>query len=254
MSYELGEVRQAIVNNVDAIIHSRIANAIPVETLSQRGGKLLQVVQEQNGQRFVTRSFTPDAVNYVERGDMTFTGAWRAMHDVFNQAGIEILPSHLLEAQGEFPFIAVSEYIDTNESLKDMPTELKVKLAQGFGQLVNPSNEIFPSLEMINRNMFMPTTRQDGTQCVYLVDLDPLLTDPRLGRSDPWQSMYLEKLGDLFWDDWCNDDERSEVLGALVVSVSKALSEDMDMTGRTGGAFMDLHLMSNGVDNRMLRR
>ena len=64
----LQNMNQIVGNNLAAmqeILHTRVEAAEPVETLSDRGNKLVQVVEEEGGQRFVTRSYTGEAVSEI---------------------------------------------------------------------------------------------------------------------------------------------------------------------------------------------
>ena len=242
---------QSLADDLSSLIHSRIEAATPVEVLSQRGDKILQVVEEANGQRFVTRSFHEDAVRYIEGRGTSFTEAWDAMHSTFSGVGIEILPSSLLRQEGEYPFIAVSEYIPEEEDMTDVSTETKKALAYSLGQLLKPENPYLPAPEMVNRGMFQPIKQEDGSLRVVMVDTDPHMIDnPSRGR-DMLIAHYIERFGDLVWNEWCSDDERQDVAVSLVLSLSEVLGDSLgDIQSKTGIAFMDVHMMSNGLDPR----
>jgi hypothetical protein len=249
---ELLRARQEIADDVNELIHLHLAESKPVRHLSPPGGEnVLQLMEDSNGYQYVIRAFTPIAVeNMANRARMTFTEAWEEMHDIFDDVGIRIVPSHLLETTGEYPFTVVSAYLSEGQDLIDAPTEAKVQLARSLANLLKPGRFI-PSREMFNQGAFMVSPDENGASTAFLVDVDPRII-PRftVGSID---ELYIRKFGELFWDHWCREDERQEVISALVMEISKVrdmLGEDTDPFSPAARAFMDVHFMSNGVDMR----
>lgn len=244
---------QHLADDMSSLIHSRIAAATPIEVLSQRGDKLLQVVEESDGQRFVTRSFQEDAVKHVEGRGMTFVEAWEAMHIVFSDVGIDVMPNTLYEQEGEYPFTAVSEYLPDEVDMIDVPTETKKAIAYSLGQLLKAESTYLPAPEMVNGGMFQPVRQQDGSLRVVMVDVDPhIIKNPKRGR-DMLIAHYIERFGDLIWEEWCTETERQDVIVSLVLSLNEALGDSLgDVTSRTGEAFMNVHMMSKGLNPKEL--
>lgn len=247
----LGE-HQIIANGVQALILARIDEATPVEVLSARGNKLLQVMQEADGTTFVTRSFTAAAVNHVEQRRISFAEAWDAMHSVYGDAGIDVVPSYLLASNGKYPFVAVSEHLVSGQHLIDAPTETKVDLAESFASLIQPNRDgHFIAPEMINEDMFQVVSNEEGEFRVVLVDTDPhILPNMYNWRDENLVEHYLKALTDLFWDKWCHPEEREEVFSKLFQVMSKTVGEDFDLMSKPGLALQQIHMMSNGVDIR----
>ena len=250
---ELLTARQGIADSVNELVHLQIAESKPVRHLSPPGGEnVLQLMEVPSGHQYVARAFTPDAIdNMAYRANMSFPEAWQEMHDIFGDAGIRVVPSHLLETPGEHPFTVVSAYLSEGQDLIDAPTEAKVQLAKGLANLLKPSR-CLASLEMFNQGAFMVSPDENGTPTAFLVDVDPRII-PRftVGSVD---EVYIKQFGELFWDHWCRENERQEVISALVMAISTAsdpFGDDSDPFSPAARAFMDVHLMSNGVDPRV---
>lgn len=250
---ELLKARQGIADGVNELIHLRIDESKPVRHLSPPSGEnVLQLMEGPNGYQYVTRAFTTNAVeDMAYRAHMPFPEAWEEMHDIFGSAGISIVPSYLLETTGDHSFTIVSAFLAESQDLIDAPTEAKVQLAKGLVNLLKPSRYI-PSLEMFNQGAFVVSPDGIGVPTAFLVDIDPRII-PRftIGAVD---ELYIRKFGELFWDHWCREDERQEVISVLVTTISKvkdSFGEDLDPFSPAARAFMDVHLMSNGIDPRV---
>ncbi len=172
-SPELAAAREAVATDIDALIYMRVNSATPIKTLSERADKLLQVVQEANGQKFVTRRFSRDAISVIEESGLSFTEAWRAMYKQFGNAGINIVPSYLLATEEPYPLTAVGKYLENGQSLIGAPTALKVRLADNLGKMLRGRYMLHP--QMLNRDMFMFDSTEDGSVEAFLVDLDPIM-------------------------------------------------------------------------------
>jgi hypothetical protein len=238
-----------------SVLNERLAAATPVEELSKHDGRVLEVFEEPDGSRFVRRGFDDEAVGYVGRQGLSFRKAWEGMGDAYAAAGIDIVPSFMFEqAEGEYPFIIISEYVPDMVEVKDLPAEDKVKLIQGLGALLNPEAEYWPSLEAIRADTFKGVPQEDGTHKVVVIDTDPFVVRAPIPGPDreAYAGEYIKKISDLLWDDWCDQDDRGMVATALVVSLADSLAEEeyAGMDNPASRAFMNLHLMSNGVDPR----
>lgn len=56
---------QVLSKNMSAVLRARVLGAVPVQTLSNRDDKLVQVVEEPDGQRFIKRSYGQEAIDYI---------------------------------------------------------------------------------------------------------------------------------------------------------------------------------------------
>lgn len=245
---------QALADGMNELLYQQVLAAKPVELLSTHDDKILQVVETRDGERFVTRSYTPEAVSIIEQNyGLGFRAAWEGMHEAFSDAGLEVVPSRLIETEGEYPFIVVSEYLEEAQPLATAPTEVKQDIARGLGDMLTGNCYFTPTPEMIREDMFLVVERNDEPRAL-LVDVDPLVTAFfRIRENDTNSAFFISKLAELTWDNWCNEEERVPVISALVQSLGDFALDKFEFGSATTTAFMDLHLMSNGVDIRRSR-
>lgn len=240
------------IDTMTAILNERLAAASPVEDPSVHSDRILQVMEEPGGGHFVRRSFTNEGVGYVQRSGLSFREAWEGMNDTYAAVGIDIVPSFAFEQEGEHPAVVVSEYVPDAVDVSKLPTDEKVKLMHGLGQLFKPDAEYWPSLEALRADTFKGVEQEDGTFSVLMIDTDPfMIPAPDIAR-DEYLGEYIKKLSELLWDEWCDDEDRSAVAVALVMSLAESLDEEeyAGMHNSASRAFMNLHLMSNGMDPR----
>lgn len=246
---------QVLADSACQLLYDRVTAAEPIETLSAHDNKLLQVVETADGERLVTRSYTPEAVEEIEYNyGLDIKSAWEKMHETFTQAGIAIVPSKLIEVKGgEYPFIVVSEYLEDAKPLVDASTTIKRDTAVGLSKLLIADGDFVPAPEMIRGDMFAVVER-GGREEALLLDVDPLITPAyRMQKIDQNSRFYINRLAELAWDWWCTDEEeRKEVISAMVMTLADFVTGRFDVESGTSRAFMDLHLMSNGVDMRQL--
>lgn len=250
------EQHQAFADGIATVLHERIAEATPIEVLSARGGKLLQVMETPTGERFTTRSFTYEGVTNVVAGrGIEFREAWGAMYDLFEGAGISVLPSTLIESTGDYSYIAVGEFIEPAASVSAASTHEKAELAKKLGGLLRPNlNGYTVAPEMVNDGMFVARPQEDGSHDITLVDLDPhIIGAGQLHDDGLVQTWMLTKLMGMFWDAWSSEDERVDVARSLFAGVAD-LFDDVDIMSPTGIALQDIHMMTNGVDFRSMHR
>ncbi len=255
MSAPEGLDPQLQADTMMSVLNDRLAAASPVEVLSEHDDRILEVLEEPDGSRFVRRGFTPAAVRHVGRRGLDFHEAWEGMEDTYAAAGIGMVRSFAFEQEGgEHPFIVVGEYVPDAVDVKDLPVESKVELMQGLGKLLRPEAEFWPSLEGIRADTFKGVKQEDGTYNVVVMDTDPFVVPapiPGLDR-DMTVAKYIEKFSELLWDNWCDEEDRREVAVALVLSLAEALDDEeyTELMSQTGRAFMNLHMMSNNMDPR----
>lgn len=246
---------ETLADSMNQLLYDRIASGNPVEVLSTRNDKLLQVVEASDGERFVTRSYTPEAVEEIEYNyGLDFQTSWHGLNEALTAVDIEIVPSRLIEVEGgEYPFIIVSEYLDDAKPLADASTDVKKDVATGLSKLLVTDGDFVPAPEMVREDMFLVVERDDHEKAL-LTDVDPLVAMTyRIQKSDRNSAFYIDKLAELAWDKWCSgDDERKKMTTAMALVLGDFALDDFDLDSSTSRAFMDLHMMSNGVDNRQM--
>lgn len=236
-----------------SVLSERLAVAEPVEELTIDDNKALQVFEEPDGSRFVRRDFTAEGVDYVERAGLDFQEAWQAMGDSYAAVGIEVVPSFMFRGDGEAgPAItAISEYVPDLIDVKDLPTEEKVKLVQGLAKLLDPDAGFWPTMEALHADTFKGVKQEDGTYRLLMIDTDPLVKRASMFIRDESIGDYIKRFSDLLWDNWCEEEERTKVAVALKGSLADSLAEEYaEMGSYTNRAFMNLQVMSNGLDPR----
>jgi hypothetical protein len=249
---------QSQANVMMTVLNERLAAAVPVEELSRHDeeGRMLQVFEEPDGSRFVQRYFTRQGVNYVEGERLTFEEAWQALTGSYADADIEVVPSFMFRQPGEDSGAAtiISEYVPGLVDVKDLPTQEKVKLAQGLGKLLDPRADFLPHHQAIHADSFKGVKQEDGTHKVLVIDTDPFVTPAPFPGDyrDVYVTRYIKRFSDMIWDQWCDETDRAEVEAALLGSLMGTLEEKeyADMDSMINRAFMNLNLMSNGIDPR----
>ncbi len=245
---------QFTVDTMMSVLNDRLVAARLVEELAINDNKTLRVYEESDGSRFVRRDFTDEGVDYVENAGFDFQESLQAMIDLYSAVGIEVVPSFVFKREGETnpALTVISEYIPDLVDIKDLPTKEKVKLIQALGKLLDPDAGFWPTMEGIQADTFRGVKQEDGTYRVLAIDVDPLVKHASMFTRNEFVGDYIKRLSDLLWDDWCEEEERAEVAGALQRSLADCLAEEeyAGMHSYTNRAFMNLQLMSNGVDPR----
>ncbi len=246
---------ETLADSMNQLLYDRIASANPIEVLSTRNDKLLQVVEASDGERFVTRSYTPEAVEEIEYNyGLDFQTSWQGLNEALTAVDIEIVPSRLVEVKGgEYPFVIVSEYLEGAKPLADASTDTKKDVATGLSKLLVTDCDYVPSREMVREDMFLVVERDDHEKAL-LADVDPLVASAyKIQETDQNCEFYIDKLAELAWDRWCITlDERKAVAAAMVMTLGDFARDRFDLESGTSRAFMDLHEMSNGVDSRKM--
>lgn len=246
MSIESHPSPQLLVDDMSAVLHARILDATPIELLSDLDNKLVQVVQEPDGQTFVRRSYTQGSIANIKKLGLRFGDAWEAMHDVFADIGVDVVHSTLIETGQEgMPFVIASEYLADARPLIDASTESKVELAGNIGKLLTAGGFVTPHLQIFHEGTFMALEDETGKDNVVLVDVDPHLDSlTRLQGDDPNSAFFIRQVAELLWKE-CAEDQRTAVLNAFKGAVAGfAIDRGLDDTYM---AFNQLQAMSNGV-------
>jgi hypothetical protein len=248
---------QTLADSLTEHLYSRVAAAKPKEVLSTKHGKLLRVVEAADGELFITRSFAPEAIHEIESHyGLDFMQAWEEMHGAFAEAGIEVVPSTLIEIDGgEYPFIAISEYMKNAKPLSMGTLEAKKKAAAGLAGLLVSDRDYIPSPEMVREDMFV-VVEHEGQTKPMLLDVDPLMVQAsRIRTNDRDMAFYIRELSEKIWDYWCTEEDRVSVATATIQALGSVVLDDFDMMdSQTGQAFIDLHMLSNDVDHRHMWR
>jgi hypothetical protein len=241
--------QEELANNLASIVTVRISEAKPIETLSDRDDKLLRLMEDSCGNRFVTRSYTPKAIETIEQKHGQFDDAWDGMHEVFGAIGIGIPGNHFIRTgEDAFPIVVVSEYLGDVRNLDSAPTKTKKRIAGALGSVLSADTLWVPGSPMMRPDMFGVPTDSEGDDAL-LVDIDPFVVRRELAVTDESIAWYLGKLGKLFWDSWCAPEEREEVFGELIETVA-GLADEEDGFGQISQQIQILRRMRDGVDTR----
>ncbi len=232
------------------LLRKRVKEATPVKLLSAHD-KVVEVVEDINGRRFVRRIYHKEALDDIGIGGLDFDEAWEGMHKMFAKANIRIVPSFVLKDGGVIT--VVSEYLEGAKALSESSLESKKHVARGLGELIHSSPHYLPTGAMLQRDMFHVVEDSAGTERVYLTDVDPYVF-PRRGMDrlkwikDSSYADYMTLVGGLFWDDWCREDEREPVFSALIVGLGRLHDEFESGEGmRSMMAFSNLLMMKSGI-------
>lgn len=247
---------QQQVDTALSVLNERLVAASPVEELSRHDDRVLQVFEEPDGSRYVRRDFSKAGVNYVENRTLTFEEAWQALNEAYANAGIEVVPSFMFPPSDENSGTAtvISEYIPDLVDVKDLPIQEKTKLVQGLAGLLDAEADFLPHHEAIHGDGFKGVQQEDGSYKVLAIDTDPFVSPAPFPGTyrDVYVTRYIKRFSEMIWDEWCDEDDRVEVMTAFKGAVAGVLDEKEygDMDSLVNRAFMNLNLMSNGIDPR----
>lgn len=241
-------------------LRRRVLAAPSIELLSDRNDKLVEVVRDVDGNRFIRRSYGREEVARIEQEGLSFAEAWDQMHRIFGDAGITIVPSVVFypaPTESQFPVVVASEYVE-GIALKLAGTAVKVSLATSLGNTLLRSGRYHPSLEPFASDMFKVKRDRAGAEQLVLIDVNPYLVDQEnlFGKSeaakDLWQASYINSVANLLWDNWCRPGERKEVSEAFFRSLSPLVEKAFASSdrARTLDAVMEVQSMAQGFDLR----
>ncbi len=245
-----------ITEDMNPELYARVEDAITFSRLSDDSTKLLEVVEEQDGEKFVTRCYTPDAVNDMEMrehswGDADFPQVWRAFRTAFSRAKVPTVPSVLLEDVKDYQFVIVSDYIEDEVPVAEAPSGAKQEMAANLGKLVTASAggliKLALSPEIIQEGMFMIASAENERLCVTFTDMDPLLKPKFDISDDSRRAAFIIRATDLLWR-WSNGEEREQVIGSFLNNLSDSITDDFSLTSVTSAAFTRAHNVMHGAD------
>lgn len=248
--------RREFINGLETPLRGRVLNAQPLELLSNRDDKLVEVVRDINGSSFVRRSYSQAAVHMFERVGIPFTEAWGQMHHIFGAVDVKVVPSILLHpsaGESEFPVVVASEYLE-NDNIAVSSTDAKIQIATSLGAIPYGSGKFLPGFEIFMPDMFRVGMDNTGIERLVLVDIDPYLSDRRnvvadMHLKDIWDSEYIKKISSLL-EGWCQPAERRAVISAFIRSVGSKFDFDSRGDSRTFQAIMGVHSMAQGMNLR----
>lgn len=229
--------------------------AEPVRLLSTSDDKRLEVVADVRGSHFVRRSYGPALIGRVQRSGIGFDQAWTEMHQIFETAGINVVPSVVVHQSpdNKFPIFIASKLVE-GVDMRNASVSAKSDAARGLGNVLNGSGKYLLSLEAVMPDMFKAEKDSTGTEKPVLIDVDPYLLSKDLafigrGGKDAWYAAYIKRVSQLMWDSWCKPNEREEVISAFLRAITPAV-KDMGGELQTLDALMVTHAMSQGMDLR----
>jgi hypothetical protein len=228
--------------------------------LSTRGGKDVRLRQTREGETYVLRRYSPEAITGIAGRPRTFQRKLEEMQEAFGLNGIDLV-QHLLihdEESTSFPLAIVTEHIEKVNPLRHAHVSTKERVAKALGNLASDpdhQNDIFIGGTMIMPDMFHVGAAPDGAEQVTLIDIDPKVTEigslPGEVQTAMMAASVLQAAG-VFWDSWVTEDERRLVLPALTKEVARGLDPDCDLDDELFRAVANVNLMDNGVDYRRL--
>lgn len=247
------EARQHFVTVLETSARSRILNAEPVELLSDRDDKLVEVVRDVNDTKFVRRSYEQAAVRAFER-DLPFVEALNEMCHIFESAGIGVVPHVLYQFspdESQFPIVVATEYLENG--IEAASVEAKIQVASALGTIPSVRSAYHPGIEIFSKDMFRVKRDENGERLV-LADIDPFLSDKFLtdlseDALDTRNSGFTRKTASALWD-LSQPTERKAVIGAFLRSLVS--NSGFDIRGNSGlsEALMTTHMMTQGLDMR----
>jgi len=250
----IADQQELLHDNLSEVIKLIILTAKPIQNFKEDAARKIELVEDVNGFRFVRRTYGRPSLKYISYSGYDFEHAWDLMHKNFQEVGIHIVPSFYIETAGSDlgEVTVVSEYLPDARPVIDASTDIKCELAASLGNLVYQS-EVLPSFEMLMPDMFHLTHKLDGAEVLMLTDIDPYLRPAEQKNPDVKAGMdaaYIQRICYLFWDSWCKEVEREEVIRQFVEALAKSSNFAVMQDEITSKAFAYAHAMTQGVDMR----
>lgn len=243
--------RQAFLGDLTSAIERRVISAEKIRLLSNRDGKWIEVVQDVTGEQFVRRTYSPAEWGGVLSNGLTFHEAWDAMHRDFARSGLEIIPSFIatLPSQQKEPIVVVSQFVPAAREIMTASVDGKKQLATSLGNMLHMSEEVLPHQQMLMRDMFQVGLSSKGKPSIMLVDVDPYVQPkPSPEMLDSKGAAYINQVSSLFYDFWCRESEREQVLGSFAISLMPLVNQDTGM--ETMMALSNVNMLKQGLDLR----
>lgn len=237
------------VTDLDIMLRDRLASATVIEVLSARNSKLLTREVEANGSEFVRRHYTSEGqsnVTMTNHHTYDLESAWNTMQDILKEAELPMVRSVLLEADYDSALI-ISDFVANAQPVIDAPVEIKKIFAERLAKCFISTQSGRLASPVLNEDGFV-LTDSNGVKEIILVDIDPYLQHPVLSLGIP--DYCIRRLCELFWDKWCTEDERQEVMQTLLHVINDSLTDEHFDEPDLVVAISDASLMANGIDPR----
>lgn len=246
---ETDGTRETFLGDLSIYFADKLDQAKQVDVLSARNGKLLTVEEEPDGTKFVKRAYSRDGIGEVlmtNLGYYDFSTAWHEMKRILDAAEMPMVRSSLVHCDEEGALV-LSDYIEDGRPVREASTEAKIEFARRLVRcFYGKSGQARLALPVLNWNGFITTADDDGKDEIVLIDVDPCVQRPQHDHRRAYISM--KRIGRLFWDEWCTEEDRQEVLSAVVSEIGETLSSTELEMDKNLWVFLNLNLMSHGAD------
>lgn len=249
------EGERDLIGILEASVRQRVLHAQSIELLSNRNDKLVEVVGDIGGARFIRRSYGQPEVARIEQVGLTFGEAWKKMHEIFGGVGIGMVSSivfYPFSSESQFPVVVASEYVEGVDIIS-AGVEIKTALATSLGNILLQPGKYRPSFESFAHDMFKVRKDKAGIERLVLIDPDPYLVDGEAlliseDAQDVWYAAYIKYVSNSLCN-WSHSSERYLVLSAFINSLRPlALDLNSSERQRTLDALMETHSRAQGFD------
>ena len=227
----------------------RAQSARVIDRFSIRGHKTVELAEDNDGV-FVRRVYEPRGVRYVERCNRSFSEAWGAYNEMLQSAGVTIVPSTLLEDEGNRKPIIVAEYIENAEikQVSELPLPVRRDAATSLGKLLSSHRWFLPSAEAFHQDAFVA---HNGD--AVLIDVDPYLVPRNRSLSPDMEAAALRGAQGAFMlsgakiiDTWCkSEDDLRSIASAYTREIGHVVADSPSLA--LSNEFSIPYFMSNGM-------
>lgn len=240
------------------MIQARLFAASEGEILSTRGHKIVRVMIEPDGSKFVSREYDPRSEFVGEdvlTHDQGFTNSWEQFTAIIEDAPFSLVPSSVIRDDSEGAHI-ISEYRETVTPLRDATLATRSAIVTYLTAGAVRKSDKRLHLATIEHDMFNVITLADGTETVELLDVDPYVFTQGPYQESTYSVETIKKLTNLIADmskGWSrSEEERTHLAQAMVKEMIKYVpaEELTNISNLIALPFSVVHLLSNGVDPR----
>lgn len=258
----MSKQHEQMATDATAVLARRLDEATTIEVLSTRYDKVLSVMQEPDGRKFVSREYEIGAEREFEQElgspGLPFAEGLAAMQDMYKRVGIAVVNSSVLPASVSKKTRVLSEYLPDAVEVRRASIDARKTAVSGLAKLLNPANPYLPSLAVITTDLFMFTTDAAGNQKPVIVDVDPRLQVKRsrfdsFGRmADSTRGAFMDHVGlhaEHFWS--TNDTETSELARAFLEGLASIKDESVFNGTATLESLMNMHMLTQPKITRL---
>jgi hypothetical protein len=249
------EFHEQLGRDVHLALAKRLGVASVLNLLSDRDSKLLSIMQEPDGRKFVMRAFEHGAERQFGGSfftpDLSFEEGLSAMINMYQSVGLDVVKSSLLPAAKDTQVTVISEYMPNLISVDDATLQAKKKAVNGLGRLLDPSIPYLPAPDALVCDLFMYHTDEYGEEQPIIVDIDPRLGLKELefdfGNrfSDTMRASYIERVGIMIEHWWANNDEEMAQLARGFFAGLSTIADDSIHEGhKTLEAITNVHALT----------